>query len=354
MVGLVEGVGEIAVDHLDEANDALDVVAGVGVELACGDLGGSASEDAAEGFDLFTGDADLLVVDAKSAYLEVLAFGDGSGVDFVGMPAESSVFDDGLDLEEEEFGEVVLGGEGEIVGVSGVYDGCVVFLEGGEQAFVEGEAREIEEIARSGGTLGEFVFVGGEIGDQGDDIIAQFTRTTQSEFFEKSAKTDLHDVFDAGGADGRESIFEVEIEQVFCAEVGLCVGDDGSARDEAMRGDRDRHVIEESVKDALLDGFEFAFGRRYLAGFAVAFGDLPFVVAKSALGELLGQSDVGGGKVEPLGKKGDGVLGFDRSGRGGGDRRCGDLGFIGEIACFSIALVSVFDRGGGRDRKSVV
>ncbi len=109
LVGLVEGVGEIAVDHLDEANDALDVVAGVGVELACGDLGGSASEDAAESFDFFAGDADLLVVNAKSADLEVLAFGDGSGMDFVGMPTEASVFDDGLGLEKQMFGEVVLG-----------------------------------------------------------------------------------------------------------------------------------------------------------------------------------------------------------------------------------------------------
>ncbi len=212
--------------------------------------------------------------------------------------------------------------------------------------FVKGEASEVEQIARSGGTLGEFVFVGGEIGDQGDDIIAQFARTTQSEFFEKSAKTDLHDVLDPSGADGGESIFEVEVEQVFCAKVGLCVGDDGSARDEAMRGDRDRHVIEKSVKNAFLDSFEFTFGRTDLAGFAVAFGDLPFIVAKSALGELLGKSDVGGRKVEPLGKKGDGILGFDRARRSGGDRGCCDLGFIGEIACFSIALISVFDGGG--------
>lgn len=322
------------------------MVAGIRVELSCGDLGGSASEDATEGFEFFAWDADLGLVEAESADLKVLAFGGRSGVDFVGMPTKASVFDGGFDLLKEGFGEIGLGGEGEIVGISGVCDGYVVFLEVSKEVFVEGEAGEIEQITGCGRTLGEFVFVRREIGDQADHIVAQFAWTTQTEFFEQCAEADLHDVLDAGCTDGRESIFEIEVEQVSCAEVGLCVGDDGSAWNKAMRGDRDGHVIEESIKDAFLNGFEFAFGGADLAGFAVAFGDLPFVVAESALGELLGKSDVGGGKVEPLGKKRDGVLCFDGSGGGGCERGCDHFGFIGEFACFSVALVGVFDRGG--------
>ena len=155
-------------------------------------------------------------------------------MDFFGVPAEACILDGFFECGKEIIGEGEGRGEGEIVGVAGIIDGCVLLLEEGKEALVECAGGEIEEVARGGRALGELVFVGNERGEEVDDAFADLKGAAQAEFLEHGTEVLLEDQFDAVGGDGGEGIFEVDIDQMLSVEVSLSVGDDGASGDKAV------------------------------------------------------------------------------------------------------------------------